>query len=56
MTYEQDWYRNMTNRQAEIVKDFEKKGWKIININGHKEVCLKTKTANGVERKARIPR
>jgi len=56
MTYERDWYRNQTNRQAEIVRDFESKGWEITEINDKKEVCLKMTTINGTKRKARIPR
>lgn len=56
MPSEQDWYRSMTSRQAEIVKDFVKKGWKITGINETRKIMLIIVDSDGLERTARIPR
>jgi len=58
MNTDYDWHAEMSIRQSEVVKTFEKNGWVITGINEKQEVTLANDNVEDkrVNRKARVSR
>jgi hypothetical protein len=54
---DKDWHDEMTGRQSEIVKDWQKKGWIITGMTEKGEVVVSNENVPGkaFTRTARIP-